>query len=423
MSHFEYDIENKNDTYQLKENEYTAVNGKYWEYKRDENENKPFIHLLKGNQDYPTWITSDIKEMALYIIENLLSYNKYSTTLQQTLKQAVDAVFNEYSEIKYSELLNNINNIFNLFFIKNYNSSDIDTAINILISKIEIHEKLASINKDKVDSDQTKVDIWQDLEINAEEPLLKIYRQAFSTGDIDDEVYSDALLTFMSDGNVALNDKEKSDYNQRIKDKEDLFKSYKEGIEKVNSLISANNINPGIPIIHPEINQSISIGDDILLALLAKEEVALKKQHRTEYSQKDILDLQTLQAAKYHLLVLSSLGALLYQIAPKIGKMTQGHGDYRDIIFAQDQAELLFKKNNIHYDTDHVLYQESKHIEMEGCIILTAAIIYRMRKENANVEQALKYSTLETIKLFENDKQKLNPFNKNNVKPAGYFSF
>ncbi|MCA6220828.1 putative adhesin [Photorhabdus antumapuensis] len=425
MSHFEYDIVNKNDAYQSEENEYTVVNGEYWKYKEkdDKNSDNIFISLLKGNQDYPTWITSDIKEVSLYIIENLFSYNKYSTKLQQTLKQAVNAVFNEYSEIKYSDLLNNINNIFNLFFIKNYDSPDIDTAINILISKIEIHEKLASINKDKIDSDQTKIDIWQELGINAEEPLLKIYRQAFSTEEIDDEVYSDALLTFMSDGNIALSDKEKSDYNQRIKDKEDLFKSYKKGIEKVNNLISANNINPGIPIIHPETNQSISIGDDILLALLAKEEVALKKQHRTEYNQKDILELQTLQAAKYHLLVLSSLGALLYQIVPKVEKMTQGHGDYRDILFSQNQAELLFKKHNIHYDTDHVLSQESKHIEMEGCIILTAAIIYQMRKEHANVEQAFNYSTLETIKLFENDKQKLNPFNKSNVEPAGYFSF
>ncbi|KMW74557.1 cytotoxic necrotizing factor [Photorhabdus luminescens subsp. luminescens] len=425
MSHSEYDIADKNDANQSTKTEYTVVNGKYWEYKQDDNKNddKPFVSLLKGNQDYPTWITSDIKEVSLYIIENLFSYNEYSTKLQQTLKQAVDAVFNEYSEIKYSELLHNINNIFNLFFIKNYNSPDIDTAINILISKIEIHEKIARINQDKSDSVQNKVDIWHELGINAEEPLLKIYRQAFSTGEIDDEVYSDTLLTFISDGNVALSDKEKSDYNQRIKDKEDLFKSYKEGIEKVNSLIAVNNIHPGIPIIHPETNQSISIGDDILLALLAKEEITLKKQYRTEYSQKDIFELQTLQAAKYHLLVLSSLGAILYQIAPKVGEMTQGHGDYRDIIFAQDQAELLFKKHNIHYDTDHILTQESKHIEMEGCIILTAAIIYRMRKENANVEQAFKYSTLETIKLFENDKQKLNPFNKNNVKPAGYFSF
>ncbi|PQQ32516.1 cytotoxic necrotizing factor [Photorhabdus luminescens] len=425
MPHSEYDIENKKEIYQSTETEYTVVNGKYWEYKRDNNkdEDKPFISLLKGNQNYPILITSDIKEMALYTIENLLSYNKYSAKLQQTLKQAVNAVFNEYSEIKYSDLLNNINNIFNLFFIKNYNSADIDTAINILISKIEIHEKIRNISKDKADLEQNKVDIWQELGINAEEPLLKIYRQAFSTVDIDDELYSDALLTFMSDGNLTLNDKEKSDYNQRIKDKEDLFKSYKKGIEKVNSLISANNIHPGIPIIHSETNQSISIGDDILLSLLAKEEIALKKQYRTEYSQKDILELQTLQAAKYHLLVLSSLGALLYQIAPKVGKMTQGHGDYRDIIFAQDQAELLFKKYNIHYDTDHILSQESKHIEMEGCIILTAAIIYRMRKESANVEQAFKYSTLETIKLFENDKQKFNPFNKNNEKPTGYFSF
>ncbi|OWO80571.1 cytotoxic necrotizing factor [Photorhabdus luminescens] len=425
MSHSEYDIVDKNGANQSTETEYTVVNGKYWEYKQYDNKNdeKPFVSLLKGNQDYPTWITSDIKEVSLYIIENLFSYNKYSTKLQQTLKQAINSVFNEYSEIKYSELLHNINNIFNLFFIKNYNSPDINTAINILISKIEIHEKIARINQDKSDSNQTKVDIWQELGINAEEPLLKIYRQAFSTEEIDDELYSDALLTFISDGNVALSDKEKSDYNQRIKDKADLFKSYKKGIEKVNGLIAANNIHPGIPIIHPETNQSISIGDDILLALLAKEEIALKKQHRTEYSQQDILDLQTLQAAKYHLLVLSSLGALLYQIAPKVEKMTQSHGDYRDILFAQDQAELLFKKHNIHYDTDHVFSQESKHIEMEGCIILTAAIIYRMRKENTNVEQAFKYSTLETIKLFENDKQKFNPFNKNNVKPVGYFSF
>lgn len=413
MSHSEYDIADRNDAYQSKENEYTVVNGEYWKYKTedDKTNDKIFIPLLKGNQDYPTWITSDIKEVGLYIIESLISYNNYSTKLQQTLKQAVNAVFNEYSEIKYFELLHNINNIFNLFFIKNYNSPDIDTAINILISKIEIHEKIRNINQDKADLDQTKVDIWQELGINAEEPLLKIYRQAFSTGEIDDEVYSDALLTFISDSNIALSNKG------------DLFKSYKKGIEKVNSLISANNIHPGMPIIHPETNQSISIGDDILLALLAKEEIALKKQHRTEYSQKDILELQILQAAKYHLLVLSSLGALLYQIAPKVEKMTQSHGDYRDILFAKNQAELLFKKHNIHYDTDHVLSQESKHIEMEGCIILTAAIIYRMRKENANVEQAFKYSTLETIKLFENDKQKFNPFNKNNVKPAGYFSF
>ncbi|MBS9422978.1 putative adhesin [Photorhabdus caribbeanensis] len=425
MSHSEYDIENKKNIYQPTETEYTIVNGKYWEYKQDNNKNedKPFIFLLQDNQDYPTLITSDIKETALYIIENLLSYNKYPAKLQQTLKQAVNAVFNEYSEIKYSELLDNINNIFNLFFIKNYNSSDIDTVINILISKIEIHEKLRNINQDKIDSDQTKVDIWQELGINAEEPLLKIYRQAFSTGDIDDELYSDALLTFMSDGNVTLSDKEKSDYNQRIKDKEDLFKSYKQGIEKVMNLITSNDINPGIPITHPDTNQSINIGYDILLAQLAKEEIILKKQYRTEYSQKDIFELQTLQAAKYHLLVLSSLGDLLYQIAPKVGKMTQGHGDYHDILFAQDQAELLFKKHNIHYDTDHILSQESKHIEMEGCIILTAAIIYRMRKESANVEQAFNYSTLGTIKLFENDKQKFNPFNKSNIKPAGYFSF
>ncbi|CAQ84181.1 MULTISPECIES: putative adhesin [Photorhabdus] len=425
MSNSEYDIIDKNDTYQVKNKEYTVVNGKYWQYEREgnENNNKTFISLMKGNQNDPIWITSDIKEMSLYIIENLFSYQKFSAELQHTLKNAVNAVFNEYSEIKYSELLHNINNIFNLFFIKNYNTSDIDTAINILTAKIEIYDKLEKINQDKKDSNNTKVDIWEELGINAEEPLLKIYRQAFSTGDIDDEIYSDALLTFMSNGNIELGDKEKSDYNQRIKDKADLFKSYKKGIEKVASLVTSNNINPGIPITHSETEQSINIGDDILLAQLAKEEITLKKQNRTEYSQKDIFELQTLQAAKYHLLILSSLGALLYQIAPKVEKITKGHGDYRDIIFAQDQAEVLFKKHNIQYDTNHVLSQESKHIEMEGCIILTAAIIYRMRKENANTEQALNYSTLETIKLFENDKQKLNPFNKNNVKPVGYFSF
>ncbi|WP_256125343.1 hypothetical protein [Photorhabdus luminescens] len=117
MSHSEYDIADKNDANQSTKTEYTVINGKYWEYKQDDNKNddKPFVSLLKGNQDYPTWITSDIKEVSLYIIENLFSYNKYSTKLQQTLKQAVDAVFNEYSEIKYSELLHNINNIFNLF--------------------------------------------------------------------------------------------------------------------------------------------------------------------------------------------------------------------------------------------------------------------------------------------------------------------
>ncbi|KAA1193594.1 putative adhesin [Photorhabdus heterorhabditis] len=425
MSNSEYDITNENEVYQEKEKEYTVVNGKYWQYEIEgnKNDNNDFISLMKGNQNHPIWITSDIKEMALYIVEGLFSYHKFSAELQHTLKNAVSAVFNEYTEIKYSELLNNINNIFNLFFIKNYNTSNIDAAINILTAKIEIYDKLEKIDQDQTDSNNTKVDIWEELGINAEEPLLKIYRQAFSTGDIDDKIYSDVLLTFMSDGNIELGDKEKSDYNQRIKDKADLFKSYKKGIEKVENLIALNNINPGIPITHPETEQSINIGDDILLAQLAKEEIAIKKQNRSEYNQKDIFDLQTLQAAKYHLLVLSSLGALLYQIAPKVEKMTKGHGDYRDIIFSQDQAELLFKRNNIHYDTDHVLYQESKHIEMEGCIILTAAIIYRMRKENTNTEQAFNYSTLETIKLFENDKRKLNPFNKNNVKPAGYFSF
>ncbi|NHB91832.1 putative adhesin [Photorhabdus cinerea] len=425
MSNSEYDIANKNNAYQEKEKEYTVVNGKYWQYeqKGNKNNNKVFVSLMKDNQNDPIWITSDIKETSLYIIESLFSYHKFSSELQHTLKKAVNAVFNEYSEIKHSELLHNINNIFNLFFIKNYNTSDIDAAINILTAKIEIYDKLEKINQDKIDSNNTKVDIWEELGINAEEPLLKIYREAFSTGDIDDEIYSDALLTFMSDGNIELSDKEKSDYNQRINDKANLFKSYKKGIKKITDLITSNNINPGIPIIHPETNQTINIGDDILLAQLAKEEIAIKKQNRGEYNQKDIFDLQTLQAAKYHLLVLSSLGALLYQIAPKVGKMTKGHGDYRDVIFAQNQAKLLFKKNNIQYDTDHVLTQESKHIDMEGCIILTAAIIYRMRKENANVEQALNYSTLETIKLFENDKIKLTPFNKKNVKPAGYFSF
>ncbi|OCQ54034.1 hypothetical protein Ppb6_00759 [Photorhabdus australis subsp. thailandensis] len=425
MSNYEYDIVTQHDTYQIKDNEYTVVNGKYWQYEQEgnKNNNKISISLMKDNQNDPVWITSDIKEISLYIIENLFSYHKFSAELQHTLKNAVKAVFNEYSEIKYSELLHNINNIFNLFFIKTYNTSDINTAINILTAKIEIYDKLEKINQDKTDLNNTKVDIWEELGINAEEPLLKIYRQAFSTGDIDDEVYSDALLTFMSDGNLKLGDKEKSDYNQRIKDKTDLFESYKKGIEKVASLITTNNINPGIPITYPETEKSINIGDDLLLAQLAKEEIALKKQNRTEYSQQDIFELQTLQAAKYHLLILSSLGALLYQIAPNVEKMTKGHGDYRDIIFSQEQAESLFKKHNIQYDTNHVLSQESKHIEMEGCIILTAAIIYRMRKENATVEQALNYSTLETIKLFENDKKKLNPFNTNNVKPAGYFSF
>ncbi|WP_039878880.1 hypothetical protein [Photorhabdus temperata] len=332
-------------------------------------------------------------------------------------------VFENHSEIKYSDLLHTINNILNLIFIKDYKKTDGDAAINTLLAKMEILNKLKNLHKDEVATDKIKIDVWDELGINPEEPLLKIYREAFSTGDIDDEIYSDALLTFMSDGNIELSDKEKSDYNQRIKDKEDLFNSYKQGIEKVTKLITSTNINPGIPITDAEINQGINIGDDILLAQLAKEEVTLKNQNRTEYSQKDIFKLQTLQAAKYHLLILSSLGTLLYQIAPKVGKMTKGHGDYRDIIFAQNQAKLLFKKHNIQYDTDHVLTQESKHIDMEGCIILTAAIIYRMRKENANVEQAFNYSTLETIKLFENDKIKLTPFNKKKCKAGRVLFF
>ncbi|ETS30669.1 hypothetical protein PTE_02615 [Photorhabdus khanii NC19] len=459
MSHSDYDIENTNSNapYAKGENnsilspvaessswnqrypdqeetEHAVVQGKYWEYPRNshedckdnkcnKNSDEVFISLLKGNQNYPTWITSDIKSTSLYIVENLFSYRHYSPEFQNSLKEKLSIVFDKYSEIKYSDLLHTINNILNLIFIKDYKKTDSDAAINTLLAKMEIINKLENLHKDEVTTDKVKIDIWEELGINPEEPLLKIYREAFSTGDIDDEVYSDALLTFMSDGNIELSDKEKSDYNQRIKDKEDIFKSYKQGIEKVAKLITSTNINPGIPIIHTETNQSINIGDDILLAQLAKEEIALKNQHRAEYNQEDIFELQTLQAAKYHLLVLSSLGALLYQIAPKVGKMIKGHGDYRDVIFAQDQAELLFKKHNIQYDTDHILTQESKHIDMEGCIILTAAIIYRMRKENANVEQAVNYSTLETIKLFENDKRKLNPFNKNNVKPAGYFSF
>ncbi|WP_207627131.1 putative adhesin [Photorhabdus tasmaniensis] len=459
MSHSDYDIENTNSNVPYvkgennsilspiaessswnqrypdqEETEHTVVQGKYWEYqsnshkdcknnKCNKNSDEVFVSLLKGNQNYPTWITSDIKSTSLYIVENLFSYRQYSPEFQNSLKEKLSIVFENYSEIKYSDLLHTINNVLNLIFIKDYKKTDSDAAINTLLAKMEILNKLENLHKDETATDKSKIDIWDELGINPEEPLLKIYREAFSTGDIDDEIYSDALLTFMSDGNIELSDKEKLDYKKRIKDKEDLFNSYKQGIEKVAKIITSTNINPGIPIIHTETNQSINIGDDILLAQLAKEEIALKNQNRTEYSQEDIFELQTLQAAKYHLLVLSSLGALLYQIAPKVGKMTKGHGDYRDVIFSQDQAELLFKKHNIQYDTDHVLTQESKHIDMEGCIILTAAIIYRMRKENANVEQAFNYSTLDTIKLFENDKIKLNPFNKKNVKPAGYFSF
>ncbi|WP_047684534.1 MULTISPECIES: cytotoxic necrotizing factor Rho-activating domain-containing protein [Xenorhabdus] len=183
---------------------FILVNGLYWRFKPiNENLTSGYISNSRGDKLRISYLSSKSKrgekswklknriDINNYIVESMFKYTQYPDNIGKLLKKELQNIFAVRTKLKFIDLMNRLDHALTIKFFQAHEGNDLEKALYILLAKQEIYNK----RKHKRTDEQKILDIVQQ---PLSESLLDTYLVAFSSGEIQQDLYKSLLQTEIS---------------------------------------------------------------------------------------------------------------------------------------------------------------------------------------------------------------------------------